>query len=109
MKRVALQHGEVILFPVSKLPKGETRQEIKVVVAHSETGHHHIVISNKPVDVMGDVEKHDLYIRLFEPAKLVHQKTTDKHRTLKVPAGIWKILHKSEYDPFAGLTRRVKD
>jgi hypothetical protein len=109
IKRTAIQHGECLLFPVDELPEGNLRESKKEIVAHSETGHHHVVISSKPMEVMGDVEKHDLYIRLFEPAKLIHQKTTDKHKTLKVPAGIWKILHKSEYDPFSELIRRVKD
>jgi hypothetical protein len=104
-----IQHGEALLFPVDKLPKGKARKSKEEIVAHSETGHHHVVVSEKPFEVMGDVEKHDLYIRLFEPAKLVHKKPTQKHRTLNVPAGLWKILHKTEYNPFAGLIQRVKD
>lgn len=107
--RTPIQHGEALLFPVDSLPKGDLRTSKAEIVAHSETGHHHVVVSKKPFEVMGDVEKHDLYIRLFEPAELEHKKTTNKHRTLKVPAGIWKVLHKTEYNPFRGLVQRVKD
>lgn len=109
-KRVGIQHGEVLLFPVEdgELFKAESKTK-ECVVGHSETGHHHVVVSKKPFEIMGNVEKHDLYLRLFEPAKLEHKKVTDKHKTLKIPAGIWKVLHKTEYNPFAGLIQRVKD
>jgi len=109
VKRTVIQHGECLLVPVNNMPKSEIRSVTTEIVAHSETGHHHVVVSNKPFEAQGDVDKHDLYLRLFEPAKLEHKKVTNKHKTLKVPAGIWKVLHKTEYNPFAGLIQRVKD
>lgn len=109
IKRTAIQHGEALLFPVDSLPEGKTSKTSEIIVAHSETGHHHVVVSEAVFETMGNVDRHDLYLRLFEPAKLVHKKTTNKHKTLSVPAGIWKILHKTEYNPFAGLIQRVKD
>ena len=107
--RTSLQHGEVLLVPISGLPKGETSKVLSAIVAHSETGHHHVVVSETPFETVGDVEKHDLYLRLFEPAQLVHQKTTDKHRTLVVPVGDWQVLLKTEYDPFTQLVKKVID
>lgn len=109
MKRTAIQHGEALMLPVSKIPKGKTTKVTKQIIAHSETGHHHVVEADQEFEVMGSLEKEDLYLRLFEPAKLVHKKATEKHKDLVVPAGDWQILHKTEYDPFAGLIRRVQD
>lgn len=36
-----IQHGENILIPIAKLPKGKTQEHKIVIVGHSETGHHH--------------------------------------------------------------------
>lgn len=107
--RTAIQHGEALLLPVDSIPTGTTERVTTKIVAHSETGHHHVVESKTEFETIGDVDKKDLYLRLFEPAKLVHKKTTDKHRTITVPKGDWKILHKSEYDPWAKVIRDVKD
>lgn len=109
IKRTALQHGECLLVPVDKLPKGEIRKSNKEIVAHSETQHHHVVESKVDFEVMGSLEKQDLYLRLFEPAKLVHKKSVEKHKTLPVLPGVWKVLHKVEYDPFSKIIRRVQD
>lgn len=108
-QRTALQHGECLLLPVDKMPKGKTTKVTAQIIAHSETGHHHVIEADQEFEVMGSLEKENLYLRLFEPAKLVHKKTIDKHKTLTVPKGDWKILHKSEYDPFSQLVRRVQD
>lgn len=109
-QRTAIQHGEALMLPVDKMPKGpEITKTCKQIIAHSETGHHHVVEASQEFEVMGSLEKEDLYLRLFQPAKLVHKKSTEKHKDLVVPAGDWKILHKTEYDPFAGLIRQVQD
>lgn len=109
MKRTAIQHGEALLLPVDELPKGKLRKVTKEIIAHSETGHHHVVESTVAFEAQGNVDKEDLYIRLIEPAKLVHKKTTNGHKSLIIPAGAWKILHKSEYNPWTKLIERVKD
>lgn len=108
-QRTPIQHGEALLLPVNNLPVGKTSKTTEIIIAHSETGHHHVVISKQPLETIGNIDKHDLYLRLFTPAQLVHKKPTQKHKTLTVPVGDWKILHKTEYNPFAGLIQRVKD
>lgn len=108
-KRLPIQQGEIVLMPIKGLPEGATRKVSEQIVAHSESGHHHVVESEVSFEVSGDIDKEELYLRLFEPAKLVHRKSFDMHRTLTVPKGDWKILHKTEYDPFSGLINRVKD
>lgn len=111
MKYQALQHGEILLKPISadKMPKLKAEKHKKFIVGHSKTGHHHVLESKTEFEVMTDKEKGDLYLRLFEPAKLVHKKTYDMHRTLDVPATTFKVLHKTEYDPFSRLVKEVKD
>lgn len=96
-------------MPVDELPEGKLRQSKKFTIAHSESGHNHVIVSTKPFKVMGDVEKHDLYVRLFEPTEVVHQKTFDIHETQVLAPGNYAVLHKTEYDPFAEVVGRVRD
>jgi hypothetical protein len=103
----AIRHGEVSLIPVEKLPKGTKSVHDLFIVGHSETGHHH-VLESKALQVI-TTDKEELYLRLFEPGKLVHQKTVNRHNDLMVQPGIYRITHKTEYDPFAKVTRRVFD
>lgn len=102
----AVRHGEVLLVPVDKVPRGRGAKHTNFIVGHSETGHHHVLESQTEFDVW---DKTMLYIRLFEPANLVHQKTVNKHKTLTIPAGTYKIVHKQEYNPFSKAMERVWD
>ncbi len=102
----AIRHGEILLLPVDKMPRGKITKQRVQIVGHSETGHHHVLESTAEFEV---VDKKDLYLRLFEPAKLVHKKQVDKHKTLDVPAGTYHVIYKNEYDPFSKIIRRVED
>lgn len=108
-KVVAAMHGENFLLPVSEVPVGEFSKHTKFVIAHSETGHNHLLVSEIPFEVMEETEKHDLYVRLFEPTKLVHEKTFDIHETEILAPGDYAIFHKTEYDPFAEVVQAVRD
>jgi hypothetical protein len=103
-----IRHGEIMLVPVDKLETGTVSKHTKYIVGHSETGHHHVLESGVDFEVT-ETEKHELYLRLFEPAKLVHKKTTDRHNTLVIPKGIYKRYHDTEYDPFEKVIRDVAD
>lgn len=107
MKRKAIRHGEIILLPVKSIPAGIVTSHDSFIVGHSETGHNHVLEGTR-FEVTED-EKKELYFRLFEPTNLVHKKTTDKHKTLKVPAGLYKRYHDTEYDPFQQIIRDVAD
>lgn len=105
-KQHAIRHGEIMLVPVANVPVGTTTKHDLFIVGHSETGHHHVLEGKFEVT---ETDKQELYFRLFEPAKLVHKKATDQHRTLTIPAGIYQRFHDTEYSPFDGLVRKVRD
>lgn len=104
-----IRHGEVILMPVSDVPKLKSEKSKNYIVGHSETGHHHVLESKTEFEVMSSSEKDELFIRLFEPGKLVHKKTFDFHKTLDVSPGTYKVVKKTEYDPFQGVIREIYD
>lgn len=109
-KRVPVMHGECWLMPIDEVPRdAEFKDSKRYIVGHSETGHHHVLVSTKPFQVMPEDEKHDLFVRLFEPAKVEHQKTFDIHETQVLAPGAYAIYHKTEYDPFAEVRRAVFD
>lgn len=108
MKILAIRHGEVLLLPVDKLPEGRSTTHKSFVVGHSETGHHHVLEATKEFEVTR-ISDDELYVRLFEPAKLVHKKTVNRHNDLTIIPGSYKVIRKSEYDPFEKVMRQVWD
>ena len=105
-----VRHGEVILKPVNELPKdvvfgSSTKSH---VVAHSETGHHHVLEATtdfKIYTLMGDT-----YIEIPSAATIRHEKTgRDVHTPHKIDPAIYKVVTKSEFDYFAGILRQVRD
>lgn len=108
-KRFLVIHGENAFMPIDKAPEGEYKKETKFIAGHSESGHNHVLVSETPFEVMEENEKHDLYIRLFEPAEVVHQKSTDIHETQILAAGDYAVFHKTEYDPVTKARRAIYD
>lgn len=112
VKRMAAQ-GDVLFRRVDRVPAGfDVQPEAKrVVVAHSETGHHH------SVDVAGVrhfVGKDPLvcYLQLAEVAScdVVHHRSFDTHDTLRLMGGIgaiFEVRRQREYTPEGW--RRVED
>lgn len=104
-----IRHGEVI-FKVAKLPKGAklVKEVKKEIVAHSETGHHHVLEAVKPFKVW--MWKNETYVEVPEMAELWHQKSgKDIHAPHKVSPGIWKIDIKTHFDYFKKSLQRVRD
>lgn len=101
-----LQHGDVLLQGVKKLPKGLSRVDRKngqLVVAEGEaTGHSH-VISAEPA-VLWEL-KGDLYLEVSEPVTITHE----EHQPMDIPTGIYQIGRVKEYDYFEEMERRVVD
>lgn len=110
MKPQIVRHGEVILKPISKLPKGAKilEETKKHIVAHSETGHHHVLESLDQYQVYAlDGEK---YVVLGNVADLFHEKTgKDVHTTHKITPAIYKVVIKKSFDYFKGVMERVRD
>lgn len=105
-----VRHGEVILKPIDLLPKGAQFVEStkKHIVAHSETGHHHVLEATKEFKIYSfNGEK---FIEIPTVAKLWHQKTgKDIHTPHKIAPSVYKIVIKKEFDYFEKVLRSVRD
>lgn len=104
-KRVPIMHGENFLVPVDSLPAGEVTKTKLYIAGHSETGHHHVLESQTDMEIV----EGERVVLLHEVGKLFHQKTFDVHETIEVAPGAYVITHKTEYDPFQKVIRRVFD
>lgn len=115
MKKQIYRHGELLLKQVDKLPEGAVLQEevFKKIVAHSGTGHHHILELKDKVD-MSKMKvyswKGDTYIEVPQIAELWHQKSDkDMHTPHKIVPAIYKVVIKKHFDYFTGALARVRD
>lgn len=106
VEKVAFQ-GDVMFVKVDALPKSAKAEKTKgaVVVAHSETGHHH-VIKGKLVKVFRE-DAMTCYLSLSTPAEVVHKRPYDTHAPFRLTAGIWKVRRQREHTPEGW--RRVED
>lgn len=81
------------------------------VVAHSETGHDHVMVADrveayKPAGVK-EVDLYEMFLNVKEPAEITHLRSYDTHETLLVPPGKYEIRRQREY--VAEGFRRAQD
>lgn len=101
-----IQHGEMILKPIKKLPKGAVDVTDSFIGSFSRAGHHH-VLNSKSMSIVKT--KDGIYVQVHNEGTITHQKTTDAHGDLPLPVGIYQIGIKTEYDLFEDVIRNVQD
>ena len=113
-KKVAAQ-GEISLRKIAKLPSGMTRiapVNGHVIVGHSETGHHHLMLADK-VELYEAKDAPEgmriLYAIVKDPTTLDHQRPWDTHESIAVQPGMYEIRIGREYDPYAEIARQQAD
>lgn len=109
MKPQIVRHGEALLKPTA-LPQEAVLKEKtkKVIVAHSETGHNHVLEATKDINVYTWDGK--TYVEVPELSSLWHDKTgNDTHTTHKIAPAVYEIIIKKEFDYFADKMREVRD
>ncbi len=105
VKEMAAQ-GDVLFRRVETLPKNANLETVKgpIVVAHSETGHHHSiddVSGAKLYRLEGD--PFVCYLQLASDVMVTHHRPYDQHAALNLTAGTWEVRRQREYTP-AGYT-----
>jgi hypothetical protein len=110
MTNFILRHGEVLLKQIATLPEEAKLEKVvkNYIVAHSETGHHHVLESQHDFKVY--TWNGETYLEVPEIAELFHQKTgADVHTPHKVIPGFYKVNIKKHFDYFKGILERVRD
>ena len=88
-----IAQGDLNLFLVDTIP--DLPETTDRILAHSETGHHHVIEGNAV-----RVYKQDdfvSYLDVKETAKIVHLRGFDTHETIVVPAGKYRVTRQREY------------
>lgn len=93
--------GDLNIFLVDSIPKDLTEaspeKDGNHILAHSETGHHHVIDGNT-VRVFNENE-FSSYLEVKEDSNIIHLRGFDTHETMKVPAGKYRISRQREYTP----------
>lgn len=111
-QNVAAQ-GDCFLSRIDALPKGVKDAAIAsgvYIVAHSETGHHHVIEANPDRVKMFEDPSDPLTAYLMviaDDVKLEHQRSFDTHETLNPAPGIYRVTRQREYT--AEGFRRAQD
>lgn len=102
--------GDILLIRIAALPPGVDLLPAAglVVVAHSETGHHH-VIEAPPGALELSLELSALlrHARVTSPLVLRHERTWDQHEPITIAPGLYEIRRQREWAPEGW--RRVED
>lgn len=100
--------GDFLIVRVDNIPDNleQLNTTDKVVVAHSETGHDHVMVLERPDAVkaykdpkVSEVDLYEMFLLVAEPTPIEHQRSWDTHETLLVPPGKYMIRRQREYIP----------
>lgn len=107
--------GDLMIRRIQAIPAGATKVAADKgfhVVAHSETGHNHVIAERPNVTLYTTGDPMISYLEVIEATDatetlLEHLRGHDTHETIKIPAGLFEIRRQREYTPEGW--RRVED
>lgn len=99
--------GDVMIRRIKSLPKTAKRSNPKdglYVVAHSETGHNHVVVEMPNVVLYDSEDPLVSYLQVIEASDatevlLEHLRSYDTHETIKIPPGVFEVRRQREHTP----------
>jgi hypothetical protein len=94
--------GDVCVRRVEHLPAGlkpAVPSNGCHVIAHSETGHHHIIKERAAQLLIDETNAFLAYLDIAEPTELLHLRSFDTHESLLLPPGKYEIRRQREYVP----------
>lgn len=96
--------GDTIIFKVESIPENLERIQAengKIVVAHSETGHNHVLedVAVEAYKRTGtkDVDLYELFLIVKEPTALEHLRSHDTHESILLTPGKYIARRQREY------------
>lgn len=108
--------GDVLFRRAEKLPDGVTPVATidgKLIITHSETGHHHAMVLDRKRSKTPSVEMFSTdnpliaWLRVNRPTVLEHLRPHDTHAPILFQPGVYEVRRQREYVP-EGF-RRVAD
>lgn len=118
--KVAAQ-GEITLVRLGDAPNRAAKiigkplamETGKLIIGHSETGHHHVLEHTRGASVTvldrAPEGMRILHAILDEPNKLIHERGHDTHETIELQPGEYEFRIAREFDHYAELARQSAD
>jgi hypothetical protein len=109
--KVAAQ-GDLMVMKIDSLPKDVELTEVKpergqLIVTHSETGHHHVMVPTKAKMYENKDRELEAFLVVSSATTLDHLRENHTHEPLLFNPGVYKIRRQREYTPEG--YRRVQD
>lgn len=99
--------GDLNIFVCDEIPESLTEKQPengKHVLAHSETGHNHVIDGNTAR--VYEENEFVSYMEVSEKSNVVHLRSFDTHKTIALPPGKYRITRQREYTP-EGFRRAI--
>ena len=94
--------GDLLITRIDALPETSIQAQPENgvhVLAHSETGHHHVVDAARVDYFHAANDSFVSYLRVNEPADLRHLRSFDTHAPIHLQPGLYRINRQREYTP----------
>ena len=94
--------GDLMLRRIDRLPsglKGADAIDGKLVVAHSETGHDHVIDSRNARMLIDATNAFIAYLDVGATTELTHMRSFDTHAPLTLEPGLYEVRRQREYVP----------
>src|ERR1700743_760544 len=112
--------GEITIVRIGDVPEGKklggqplALEHGKLIIGHSETGHHHVLERTKGATVtvsdQAPAGMKVLHAILTEANSLVHERGHDTHETINLLPGEYEFRIAREYDHYGELARQSQD
>ena len=92
--------GDILITRIEKLPKGLrefSSENGEFIVAHSETGHHHVILDDGLKVYEAANDEFVLFLVVDNPVMLEHKRSFDTHAPIEIGEGIYRINRQREY------------
>ena len=94
--------GDVFFERIAELPKGLVLVEPtdnRVTVAHSETGHDHVMDAETVEMYRLPEEIYECFLVVKEPTELRHLRSFDTHEPILFDKGVYRVRRQREHVP----------
>ena len=107
--------GDLLLRRIQALPeniKPALPENGQYIVAHSETGHNHVIEATDHVTFYTTDNPMISYLQVIEATEatetlLKHLRSFDTHKTISIPPGIYELRRQREFSPESW--RKIRD
>jgi len=98
--------GDFVIIKIAELPdniKAVAPEQGQIVVAHSETGHNHVMEASRvqayELETDLGVDLYEMFLKVEAPTPIEHLRSYHTHESIMVDPGIYRIRRQREYTP----------